>query len=102
MTLSKHCCLGKLLNNKLLPCPICHGGKKKWGTTTFTVDLGDGVEVVRDVPALVCDLCETDWIQDDSAEILEQIVLNAKQKHLVVEVAHWRQAMTSYTPYRND
>ena len=33
-------------------CPLCHG-KKTPGTTTFVVDLGFGVFVVRDVPALV-------------------------------------------------
>lgn len=42
-------------------CPVCHGGHKQPGTTTFTVDLGFGVVVVCDVPALVCDLCGTDW-----------------------------------------
>ncbi len=31
-------------------CPICGGSKVK-GTTTFTVDLGFGVVVVRNVPA---------------------------------------------------
>ena len=34
-------------------CPLC-GGSKKAGRTTFTVDLGFGVVVVRDVPASVC------------------------------------------------
>ncbi len=29
-------------------CPICHGGHKQPGTTTFTVELGFGVIVVRD------------------------------------------------------
>ncbi|MDR4509847.1 MAG: YgiT-type zinc finger protein [Candidatus Brocadiaceae bacterium] len=34
-------------------CPLC-GGKKQAGKTTFTVDLGFGVVVVREVPATVC------------------------------------------------
>ena len=54
-------------------CPVCHGGQKLPGTTTFTVDLGFGVVVVRGVPAQVCDLCGTDWIDDPTAETLEQI-----------------------------
>lgn len=68
-------------------CPICHGGHKQPGTTTFTVDLGFGVGVVREVPAQVCDLCGTDWIEDPVAEKLDRIVERARQNHPVVEVA---------------
>jgi len=70
-------------------CPVCHGGTKKPGTTTFTVDLGFGVVVVREVPAQVCDLCGTDWIEDPVAEKLEQIVEQARKKHPVIEVSNW-------------
>ena len=35
----------------------------KEGKTTFTVDLGFGVVVVRDVPATVCSQCGADWIE---------------------------------------
>jgi YgiT-type zinc finger domain-containing protein len=72
-------------------CPVCHGGRKQVGRTTFTVDLGFGVVVVRDVPAQVCDLCGTDWLEDSVAEKLEQIVEQARLKHPVVEVANWQQ-----------
>ncbi|MBF8275882.1 MAG: hypothetical protein HW390_955 [Candidatus Brocadiaceae bacterium] len=34
-------------------CPLCSGNVKK-GKTIFTVELGFGVVVVRDVPATVC------------------------------------------------
>ena len=71
-------------------CPIC-GGTKTQGTTTFTVDLGFGVVVVRDVPALVCDQCGADWIEDAVAERLEQTVSNARKCHRQVEV-------TAYMP----
>lgn len=72
------------------PCPVCHGGHKQSGTTTFTVELGFGVVVVRDVPAQVCDLCGTDWLEDNVAEKLELIVEQARRKHPVVEVANWQ------------
>lgn len=53
---------------KVLPgkCPLC-GGTKKEGKTTFTVDFGAGVVVVRDVPATVCSQCGADWIEDATA-----------------------------------
>ena len=71
-------------------CPIC-GGTKTRGTTTFTVDLGFGVVVVRNVPALVCDQCGADWIADEIAERLEKTVNDARQRHRQVEV-------TAYMP----
>lgn len=77
------------MSSKSYPCPVCHGGHKQPGTTTFTVDLGYGVVVVREVPAQVCDLCGTDWIEDPVAEKLERIVAQAKRSHPVVEVATW-------------
>jgi YgiT-type zinc finger domain-containing protein len=66
-------------------CPLC-GGVKGEGKTTFTVDLGFGVVVVRDVPATVCFQCGEDWIGDDVASKLEEIVNDARKKHHIVEV----------------
>ena len=67
-------------------CPLC-GGSKRSGTTVFTVNLGEGILVVRDVPALVCGQCGEDWIEDKTAARLEQLVDEARDKHLQVEVA---------------
>ena len=66
-------------------CPLCKGEKQR-GKTTFTVDLGFGVVVVRDVPATVCSQCGADWISDNIAEKLETIVEGARSKHHQVEV----------------
>ncbi|GJQ59949.1 MAG: type II toxin-antitoxin system MqsA family antitoxin [Candidatus Scalindua sp. AMX11] len=55
------------LNTLPATCPICGGGKKA-GKTTFTVDLGFGVVVVREVPATVCSQCGADWIDDAISE----------------------------------
>jgi YgiT-type zinc finger domain-containing protein len=72
-------------------CPIC-GGTKTQGTTTFTVDLGFGVVVIRNVPALVCEQCGTDWIADETAERLERTVNDARQRHRQVEVTAYMSA----------
>ena len=73
------------MNTTPTACPLC-GGKKQAGKTTFTVDLGFGVVVVREVPATVCSQCGADWIDDAIAEKLEKIVEDAKQKHNLVEI----------------
>ena len=77
--------------SKQNPCPIC-GGTKIQSTTTFTVNLGFGVVVVRNVPALVCDQCGTDWIADETAEYLEKTVDDARQRHRQVEVTAYMSA----------
>ncbi len=72
-------------------CPDC-GGLKQLGNTTFTVDLGFGVLVVRAVPALVCSQCGADWISDDIAERLESMVDDARKQHRQVEVTAFQPA----------
>ena len=71
-------------------CPLCGGGKQP-GATTFAVDLGFGVVVVRGVPALVCAQCGEAWIEDPVAARLESLVAEARRKRAVVEVRHWDQ-----------
>mgnify|MGYP001765717499 CR=1 FL=1 len=73
-------------------CPLCKGSIVN-GVSTFTVDLGFGVVVVRDVPATVCSQCGEEWLADSTAIKLENIVENARQKHVTVEVARWSEAV---------
>jgi len=78
------------MSEHLGQCPLC-GGDKEAGTTTFTVDLGFGVVVIRDVPALVCSLCGEAWIEDAVAARLEAVVEDARDRQAVVEVRRWKQ-----------
>ena len=73
-------------------CPLCKGTIVN-GLSTFTVDLGFGVVVVRDVPATVCSQCGEEWLSDNTAVKLETIVENARQKNVTVEVARWSEAV---------
>jgi len=73
------------INKETFQCPLCRGNRKQ-GKTIFSVELGFGVVVVRDVPAVVCAQCGADWIDDKVAEQLENIVNEARQKHHLVEV----------------
>jgi len=66
-------------------CPLC-GGHRTAGTTLFSVDLGHGVVVIRDVPASVCEQCGEALIEDKIAEKLEKIVEDARQNKRQVEV----------------
>jgi YgiT-type zinc finger domain-containing protein len=66
-------------------CPLC-GGNKQAGNTTYTVDTGKGVVVIRNVPALICGQCGEEWIEDPVAQQIEKIVADASQRHAQVEV----------------
>ncbi len=66
-------------------CPLC-GGKKKEGTTTYSVDVGSSVVVVRNVKAMLCAQCGEEWIDNETAAHLEEIVQEARQRHCQVEV----------------
>ncbi len=66
-------------------CPLC-GGSSGEGTTTFTVDYGAGLLVVRDVSAIVCSQCGEAWIDDTVAARLEEIVQEAKTGQKQFEV----------------
>jgi len=66
-------------------CPLC-GGDRKPGSTLFSVDLGSGVVVVRNVPASVCSQCGKALIGADIARKFEAIVAEAREKKRLVEV----------------
>ena len=66
-------------------CPIC-GGRKEPGKTTYSVDLGTGVVMVRNVDAEICVQCGEEWIDNQTAQKLESIVEEARRKRRQVEV----------------
>lgn len=66
-------------------CALC-GGKIKSAKTTYTVDTGTGLVVVRNVSAEVCTQCGEEWIDNPTAQELERIVEDAKLKRHQVEV----------------
>jgi len=66
-------------------CPLC-GGIKRAGKTTYSVDLGFGVVVVRNVPATVCSQCGEEWIDADTAQKLERFTEEARQRGHQVEI----------------
>ena len=76
------------------PCGIC-GGDRKESTTTFTVDYGTGIVVVRNVPAHVCGQCGEEWIPDDVAARLERIAQGARDQKRQVEVIDFAVAVAA-------
>ena len=75
-------------------CPLC-GGRKSPGKTTYTVDLGTGVIVVRDVPAMVCDQCGQDWIGAETVRRLQELVAEARRARRQVEILAYDETETA-------
>jgi YgiT-type zinc finger domain-containing protein len=78
------------MNSIIHQCPIC-GGKKRHGTTTFTVDLESTLVVIKKVPATICALCGHEWLSDDTAAAIEHIVQKAKKEYRMIEVIQYRE-----------
>lgn len=65
--------------------PLCIGQVKP-GTTTFSLDLQSGVIVVRKVPALICQQCGEEWLDDEQVAKLEKIVARGPQHNVQLEM----------------
>lgn len=72
-----------------MTCPVCGNGQLADGTTTFTADVDGTLLVVRNVPALVCDVCGEPFIDDEVAEELEASVADARTKGTESLVRHY-------------
>lgn len=66
-------------------CAIC-GGEMMPERVLFAVELGAGVLVVRNVPALVCTRCGEQWFADDITQKLEQLAADARARGAELEV----------------
>ena len=73
------------MTDKAPRCPLC-GGVFIDGTTTFTVELGFGVAVVRDVPARVCKQCGDASLTTKATRRLEAMVESARASRQEVSI----------------
>ncbi|MBM2816146.1 MAG: hypothetical protein HW421_2908 [Ignavibacteria bacterium] len=72
------------MKNKNL-CMIC-GGSAKEGHTTLTVDNGERLVVLRNIPAMVCTNCGEEWIANDTAIRVEESISATKSQKSQVEI----------------
>ncbi len=73
-------------------CAIC-GGSKTEGGTTYTVSVGSGVLVVKDVPARLCEQCGEVWLDDETMKRLEALAQEVRRQPVEVEVLQYREAV---------
>ena len=80
----------KLVDNLL--CPSC-GGQTQLDKTTYTVDLGSGIVVVRRIPAAICTRCGDEWLADVTVQELEGIVEDARKRKSQAEIVDYQDRM---------
>jgi YgiT-type zinc finger domain-containing protein len=77
------------------PCMNCPEGEYEASTTTRTLEQGDTILVVREVPALVCDLCGEAAFSPAVSERLEQLMEEATAAGVETQVRRWCEPLTA-------
>jgi YgiT-type zinc finger domain-containing protein len=67
------------------PCRQCPEGTYEKGTVTETLERGDTVVVVKDVPALVCDVCGNSLLAEEEVERLQRILEQAEAQSVELQ-----------------
>ena len=73
-----------------MSCFMCKGSLEE-KKTTFMVDLGAHIIIIKDVPSFVCSQCGDTTYSDEVARVLEQIVESLRHvptEMSVVNYAH--------------
>ena len=70
-------------------CPLC-SGKIEESSTTFTVDLGNGVLIVREVPAQICRQCGEEWFDKKVSHRLDQLAEGMRERGAEVEIVTYQ------------
>lgn len=73
-------------------CKYCFGDKQIETTTSFTVDKGERLIVVRHVPCIECPVCGEVLISEEVSERLEEILEKANKDSKEVFVIEYSAA----------
>jgi len=73
------------------PCMNCPEGEYQADTTTRTLERGETILVVREVPALVCDLCGEAAFSPAVSKRLETLMEEAEGTGVETLVRRWRE-----------
>ena len=72
-----------------MKCVNCKTGNSNPGTTTVTLQRGESIIVVKEVPADVCDNCGEYYLQKEVTEKIYQQAEKAVQRKVEVEIVRY-------------
>jgi len=67
-------------------CAICRTGRPQPGTTTVTLQRGQTLVVIQQVPAMVCDNCGEYYLDDEVAKSVYSQAEDAVRRRAVIEI----------------
>jgi len=72
-----------------MKCTICKTGETSPDRVTVTLQRGESIVVVKDVPAEVCDDCGEYYLNDAVAERVYALADGALERHHEVEIVRY-------------
>lgn len=76
-------------------CARCKSKTLTKGSTTFTIERGNLLLVVRHVPALICNQCGEEFVEGSTHERLEDLAVQAKREGAQVLVREYGEAVSA-------
>lgn len=73
-------------------CPVCKHGTTAPGTATVTLEREGVTLVFKNVPAMVCDNCGEEYLDEDVTARLMEVAEEAAQTGVVVDVRRYKAA----------
>ncbi len=70
-------------------CVICKNGTMNDGHVTVTLQRGESILVIKNVPASVCENCGEYTLHEHVAERVMQIAEDSVSKHVEIEVLNY-------------
>ena len=71
-------------------CALCKGSLKK-GMVNHIIDLGDGIIIIKNVPANVCNQCGEYYVDTKTAIKLEEIVEELRRTKAEVFIINYNE-----------
>ncbi len=63
----------------------CGRGKLRHGITEYVTKVNDGVVVIKNVPALLCDLCDEAYLTPEVSREIDKIVKDFREGKLLAK-----------------
>lgn len=69
-----------------MKCVICKHGATHPGKTTVTLERGETIVIIKDVPAEICDNCGEYYLDEKTTDQVLRMAEEAAQKNAEVEI----------------
>jgi YgiT-type zinc finger domain-containing protein len=63
----------------------CGRGRLRHGITEYVTRVNDGVLVIKNVPALICDLCDEAYLTPEASREIDKIVKDFREGRLLAK-----------------